>query len=450
MPPFPRRALLVSAGCALVAGCSPSGRAGAVHELRVEHVRSLLRRRADALLAGDLAAAAVPVLTRTAAERDLLRLRDGRAAAARPLELAADVTALTAPRTGPGGGVGASAHVVLRSRLPGEGRTATAAAVLGLRRDGERWWLAPGPVDGPVQPWEVGALEVREVPGGAVVLVRTGAPAAGATAGATTGATTGAVTDAVTDVVAAVAADVGADLADAAARAGAAWGADPPRAAVLVAADAAAAARLAGTSEQRAALVDALTTGGRHDLPGGRRGAARVVVQAGRFAGLTRTGRRVVLTHELVHVATRAGGSTDPAAPRWLAEGYADVVARAGRGLDPRALAEPVLRDLGAGGAVDVPADEDFTGGPGESTGDAALQRAHAAAWTLVASTARHHGLPALTALHRRLNAADRPATASAREALLAAAWREHLGEEPVDALARWRRDLDDRLAGWV
>ncbi|WP_432546697.1 hypothetical protein [Kineococcus sp. SYSU DK004] len=440
MPPFPRRALLASAGCALVAGCSPSGGAGAEPELRVEHVRRLLRQRADALLTGDLAAAAAPVLTRTAAERDLLRLRDGRATAAGPLELAVDVTALTAPRTGPGGIVGASAHVVVRSRLPGEGRTATTAAVLGLRRDAGRWWLAPGPVDGPAQPWEVGALEVREVPGGAVVLVGTGAPA-----GAGVGGEAG-------EVVRDVAADVAADLADAAARAGAAWGAAPPRAAVLVAPDAAAAARLTGTSEHRAALVDALTTGGRHDLPGGRRGAARVVVQAARFAGLTRTGRRVVLTHELVHVATRAGGSTDPAAPRWLAEGYADVVARDGRGLDPGALAEPVLRDLHAGAPVDAPADDDFTGAPDGAPGggEADLQRAHAAAWTLVASAARHHGLPAVTALHHRLTAADRPATAPAREALLAAAWREHLGEEPADALARWRRDLDDRLAGWV
>jgi hypothetical protein len=70
-------------------------------------------------------------------------------------------------------------------------------------------------------------------------------------------------------------------------------------------------------------------------------------------------GRRVVLTHELVHVATRATGSWS--APTWLAEGYADHVAYTGTGLSAQQVAEEALADVRAGRMPDeLPSSEDF------------------------------------------------------------------------------------------
>jgi hypothetical protein len=75
--------------------------------------------------------------------------------------------------------------------------------------------------------------------------------------------------------------------------------------------------------------------------------ADTVLINGAAFDELSPVGRRVVLTHELVHVATRATGSRS--APTWLAEGYADYVAYAGTGLLPRQVAGEALDAVHAG-----------------------------------------------------------------------------------------------------
>jgi hypothetical protein len=75
--------------------------------------------------------------------------------------------------------------------------------------------------------------------------------------------------------------------------------------------------------------------------------ADTVLINGAAFEELSPVGRRVVLTHELVHVATRATGSRS--APTWLAEGYADYVAYAGTGLLPRQVAGEALDAVHAG-----------------------------------------------------------------------------------------------------
>lgn len=69
--------------------------------------------------------------------------------------------------------------------------------------------------------------------------------------------------------------------------------------------------------------------------------AKAVYINGPAFTGLTDLGREVVLTHELVHVATRATGDND--APTWLEEGYADDIAYRDTGLDADQIAGDAL-----------------------------------------------------------------------------------------------------------
>ena len=87
--------------------------------------------------------------------------------------------------------------------------------------------------------------------------------------------------------------------------------------------------------------------------------ADAVLINGAAFDELSAVGRRVVLTHELVHVATRATGSRS--APTWLSEGYADYVAYAGTGLSAQEVAGEALAAVQAGRLpTGLPAADDF------------------------------------------------------------------------------------------
>jgi hypothetical protein len=68
----------------------------------------------------------------------------------------------------------------------------------------------------------------------------------------------------------------------------------------------------------------------------------RIGINPTNWPKLTSLGKRIVLTHELTHVATRA--LTSAATPTWLAEGFADYVGYLGSGV-PTAF---VAQDLGS------------------------------------------------------------------------------------------------------
>ncbi len=70
-------------------------------------------------------------------------------------------------------------------------------------------------------------------------------------------------------------------------------------------------------------------------------GLPEIVVDARAMAALTLAGRRVVLTHEVVHVATRA--DTPAGFPLWLSEGFADYVAFTAAGVPVEKAAGQVL-----------------------------------------------------------------------------------------------------------
>jgi hypothetical protein len=132
-----------------------------------------------------------------------------------------------------------------------------------------------------------------------------------------------------------------------------------------------------------------------------RRGADRVVVNPEAFGRLTATGRLVVLTHELTHVATR----DVPVAPAlWLQEGFADYVGYRDSGLtDAQVAADALPRVREAGPPTRLPDDAAFD--PSRSD----VAQAYAQAWAACALIARDGGLPTLVAFYRAAAAGPDP-----------------------------------------
>jgi hypothetical protein len=87
----------------------------------------------------------------------------------------------------------------------------------------------------------------------------------------------------------------------------------------------------------------------------------RVSVNPRVWPSLDALGRRVVLTHELTHVASRA--DTGSQTPRWLQEGFADYVGFARTGVATGVIAAELGRDVRAGRLPRrLPGDRRFAG----------------------------------------------------------------------------------------
>ncbi len=156
---------------------------------------------------------------------------------------------------------------------------------------------------------------------------------------------------------------------------------------------------------------------------GARRDAAlRIVVNPDQRGRMDRTGLAVVLAHEAVHVAVRDVVSPQP---RWLSEGFADLVALRGLGLPGRtaAVAAQVRRE---GVPERLPAGADFDGS------GTALEAAYEASRLVCAALERRLGLAGLVALRRSLVRHPEPFAA----AVSRAGWSQPL------LLARWRARL--------
>ncbi|MDQ1679371.1 MAG: hypothetical protein QOI42_230 [Frankiaceae bacterium] len=87
--------------------------------------------------------------------------------------------------------------------------------------------------------------------------------------------------------------------------------------------------------------------------------AERVVVNPATFSRLTPLGQRIVLTHEVTHVASRL--DTGPSSPSWLVEGLADYVAYRDAGVATRVAARDLVTAARSGGLpAALPSDADF------------------------------------------------------------------------------------------
>ena len=112
------------------------------------------------------------------------------------------------------------------------------------------------------------------------------------------------------------------------------------------------------------------------------------------YGDLGPSGRRVVVTHELTHVAARS--STTRAVPLWLSEGLADYVGYSGLDLPRARIAAPFLDRVRTGAARRrLPTDADF------DPSRAQIAPAYAAAWLACVRLADRYGQDRLVAFYR-------------------------------------------------
>ena len=122
--------------------------------------------------------------------------------------------------------------------------------------------------------------------------------------------------------------------------------------------------------------------------------ADRVVVNPGAYSRLASLGRRVVITHELTHVAIRS--TTRRQVPIWLSEGMADHVGYSGLDLPRQRVAAELLTRVRKGkGPTRLPTATDFD--PTRST----IAPAYSAAWLACERIADTYGEHKLVAFYR-------------------------------------------------
>ncbi len=313
------------------------------------------------------------------------------------------------------------ARVLAGYRLRGNDTAAsTAEQYLTVVRRGSRWYLAADDDGGSApQPWDLGRVRVAR--GDRVIVLGT-APTSTLRLYARAGdAAVARVTDA--------------------------WGSRWSRQAVLVAPRTQQEfGRLLLRGKDGLSQVAAVTTG---DLGGdgsdggestGRAGNDRVVINPAAFARLGPTGRRVVLTHEMTHVAVRQ--STAASVPTWLSEGFADFVGYSGTGVSQRVGAGDVLAQVRAGhGPRTLPTADDFD--PTRTT----IAPSYSASWLACSLIADTYGTSKLVRLYRR--AATVPASAAPDpDAQLHAAFPAVLGVSEAAFTRDWRRYLDQLARG--
>jgi hypothetical protein len=197
-----------------------------------------------------------------------------------------------------------------------------------------------------------------------------------------------------------------------------------------------------GTSSDETAIAAvAVADSVRSDPSGGGAGGtvlgARIVLNPTTLGRLDPAGRRLVVQHELTHIATRA--DTSDQMPSWLIEGFADYVGNLDSGqpvpLAARELASEVRRGVLP---RTLPGTADF------AADNSRLPQVYEQAWLACRLVARQYGQPALVRLYRQVSlAAARgdPATAAAT------GLGQVLHVTPAAFTAAWRADLVRELA---
>ncbi len=180
------------------------------------------------------------------------------------------------------------------------------------------------------------------------------------------------------------------------------------------------------------------------ELGGNRHSAGpvgdRVLVNPPNFATLGAIGRRVVLTHEVTHVATRA--ATGSGLPTWLVEGFADYVAYLHSGVPVRAAAAELAVDLLAGRRpAALPADAEFAGS------NPALAQAYEKSWLACRLIAERVGAAGLVRFYRLAGGRAGNAAPAARQRQVRQAFGVVLHSSPEAFTAAWRGYLLAALA---
>lgn len=361
--------------------------AGAAFAPSSAEVAVLLQRRSDAVRRGDrgewlatLDPASGAFRTRQAALFDRLRLLPitrwsyqppdpGRG---QPVNPSSAPLPAPAPSTGSGAGMAAAraVDVQLAYRLAGDTRDTVRDQHLLLRRAATGWLVAGAQPSSPQDLWDLGPIAVAR--GARSLVIGSAAQRVALPRFAS-------------------------DVDAAAARVDRVWGSGWPRTVVveIPGTPTAMASVLGSTADTGLDQVAAVTIGDVDISAGaGGTGADRIVVNATAFAGFGPMGRRVVLTHEVTHVATRAASRIAP--PLWLQEGFADYLAYRGTGLPRRVIAGDVLALVRAGRTpTHLPTEADF------DPARARIAPAYASAWLALDLIARHGGTPRVVAFYR-------------------------------------------------
>ena len=141
-------------------------------------------------------------------------------------------------------------------------------------------------------------------------------------------------------------------------------------------------AALIGNDGKGLSQIAAVTTG---SFESGLSRGDRVVVNPSAWRTLGSLGRRVVLAHEMTHLATRAITVDD--VPIWLSEGFADYVAYQAVEVPTNVVAGDVLDDVRTGnGPKNLPEDADFDAARGD------IAAAYEGAWLACRMIAERYG----------------------------------------------------------
>jgi hypothetical protein len=184
-------------------------------------------------------------------------------------------------------------------------------------------------------------------------------------------------------------------------------------------------ATLIGNDGKGLSQIAAVTTG---SFESGLSRGDRVVVNPSAWRTLGSLGRRVVLAHEITHLATRAITVDD--VPIWLSEGFADYVAYQAVQVPTNVVAGDVLDDVRKGkGPKNLPQDADFDAARGD------IAAAYEGAWLACRMIAERYGEKRLIALYvSYANSKSVPesgqikATLDISESQLVKQWRAYLG----------------------
>lgn len=162
---------------------------------------------------------------------------------------------------------------------------------------------------------------------------------------------------------------------------------------------------------------------------------ARIAINPRNWPTLSPLGRRIVMTHELTHIATRA--ETNSCMPTWLIEGFADYVGYGQASVPVRTIASELAADVQAGRVPkSLPAAADFDG---DSKRLAQAYEGGLLACRLIASIAGERGLVRFYTEVGTSPASPARALASAMRTIL------HL--TPAQFTARWQQYLRSQLS---
>ncbi len=158
-------------------------------------------------------------------------------------------------------------------------------------------------------------------------------------------------------------------------------------------------ATLIGSDGDGLAQIAAVTTG---TFESGLSRGDRIVLNPGAWGTLGAVGRRVVLTHEMTHVATRSSSVLAP--PIWLSEGFADYVAYRATPVPLSIVAADILDEVRDDGPPrHLPQDDDFDASRGD------IAAAYEGAWLACRMIAEEYGQKRLLRLYMALSDSSGP-----------------------------------------